>query len=503
MAQEFLKIHHIFKTFDAVKALVDVDLCITQGEIHCIVGENGCGKSTLMKIISGVLHFDPLDQSFIEIEGKRMDMYTPAIAMHAGIQVIYQDLALFPNLTIAENILTPDRIANRKLFINHKKMHELAASALAEVQLHADSSQYVNTLSIAQQQLVAISRAITNNVKLLIMDEPTASLGKSDVDHLIQIILKLKQRGVSVIFIGHKLDEVMKIADTITVIRDGQIVKNLNDVKNVTEKELARYMTGVDGVECDPFIPVIDRKENPVLALKQYSKKGLFKDIDLQLHRGEILGIIGLVGAGRTELMASIFGLNPADSGSMYVEGNLVSVSKVQEAISHGIALVPENRLTEGLFTNKSIKENINVTTLDEFLSKMGLLQMDKLEHHSQTWVDTLKIKTPNHDNAATSLSGGNQQRIVLAKWLATNPKILILDGPTIGIDIGAKAEIHNLIRQLVVEKNIAVIMITDEIAEVMQNSSRILVMREGQFVLETNRQDATEDQIRNALGIA
>lgn len=503
MAQEFIKIHHIFKTFDAVKALVDVDLSIKEGEIHCIVGENGCGKSTLMKIISGVLSFDPLDQSYIELKGKKMDAYNPAIAMHAGIQVIYQDLALFPNLTIAENILTPDRIANRKPFINHKKMHEQAIAALAEVQLHTDSYKYVNTLSIAQQQLVAISRAITNNVKLLIMDEPTASLGKSDVDHLVEIILKLKKRGVSIIFIGHKLDEVVKIADTITVIRDGKIVKSLYDVEKVTEKELAFYMTGADGVDAHPFIPAINHEETPVLTLKQYSKKGAFKDIDLELRRGEILGIIGLVGAGRTELMASVFGLNPADSGSMYVEGEPVNVSKVQDAISHGIALVPENRLTEGLFTNKSIKENINVTTLDAHLSQIGLLEMDALEKHSQIWVDRLKIKTPNHDNPATSLSGGNQQRIVLAKWLATNPKILILDGPTIGIDIGAKAEIHNLIRQLVVEKHIAVIMITDEIAEVMQNSSRILVMKEGQFVLETNRQDATDDQIRNALGIA
>lgn len=503
MEQDFLKIHHIHKTFDAVKALVDVNLNIEKGEIHCIIGENGCGKSTLMKIISGVLPYDPLDQSYIEIEGKRMDTFSPAIAMHAGIQVIYQDLALFPNLTIAENIFIPDRIANRKPFVNHRSMYDQAAAALSEVQLHLDPSQYVNSLSIAQQQLVAISRAITNNVRLLIMDEPTASLGKSDVDHLIQIILKLKERGVAVIFIGHKLDEVMKIADSITVIRDGQIVERLDNVSYVTENDLISLMTGKDVVIYDSFLPTLPHDEKPVMELKDFSKKGVFRNINMSLYRGEILGIIGLVGAGRTELMASIFGLDKADSGILEVDGKEVKITKVQDAIEHGIALVPENRLTEGLFTKKSIKKNINVTMLKSFLSKIGLLDLDGLERHSQSWVDALKIKTPNHLNPATSLSGGNQQRIVLAKWLATNPSILILDGPTIGIDIGAKTEIHHLIRQLVEEKHIAVIMITDEIAEVMQNSSRILVMKDGEFVMQAKREDITEDQIRHALGIA
>ncbi len=503
MEKYFLKTHHIYKSFDAVKALIDVNVNIEKGKIHCIIGENGSGKSTLMKIISGVLPYDPLDQSYIEIEGNRKDTFSPAIAMHAGIQVIYQDLALFPNLTIAENILIPDRIANRKPFINHKKMHAKANKALAEVQLNVESTRYVNSLSIAQQQLVAISRAITSNVRLLIMDEPTASLGKSDVDHLTKIILKLKKRGVAIIFIGHKLDEIIKIADSITVIRDGRIVERLDNVSSVTEQELSSLMTGKDVVVSEPFIPILHNYENPVLELKNFTKKGVFNNINMNLHRGEILGIIGLVGAGRTELMASIFGLDKADSGILKIDGKEVDIKTVQDAIEHGIALVPENRLTEGLFLQKSIKENINVTMLKEFLSKIGLLSLDDLVMHSQSWVDALKIKTPNHLNPASSLSGGNQQRIVLAKWLATNPSILILDGPTIGIDIGAKSEIHNLIRQLVEERNIAVIMITDEIVEVMQNSSRILVMKEGQFVMEAKREDITEEQIRHALGIA
>ncbi|WP_320128677.1 sugar ABC transporter ATP-binding protein [uncultured Sphaerochaeta sp.] len=503
MVQDFLKIHHVYKTFDAVKALVDVNLCIKQGEIHCIVGENGCGKSTLMKIISGVLSYDPLDESYLEICGHRMENYTPAMAMHEGIQVIYQDLALFPNLTIAENILTNDRIANRTPFINYRKMYNQAGKALAEVQLEVDSHQFVNSLSIAQQQLVAISRAITNNVKLLIMDEPTASLGKSDVDHLIQIILALKKRGVSVIFIGHKLDEVIKIADSITIIRDGHIIEQIDDIATVSEHDIIHLMTGKEEAEYESYTPIIDKTQQPVLELIDFNKKGLFRNINLELFRGEILGIIGLVGAGRTELFSTVFGLENPDSGSIFIDRKLVSINTVQDAIQQGIALVPENRLTEGLFTKKTIKENINVTTLDDHISSIGLLKTDELEKNSQSWVTTLKIKTENHNNITTSLSGGNQQRIVLAKWLATNPHILILDGPTIGIDIGAKAEIHQFIRQLVKDKNIAVIMITDEISEVMKNSSRILVMRDGEFVLNSDRKDVDENKIRHALGIA
>lgn len=502
MEMGFFEARHIYKTYNAVRALVDVSMEIRKGEIHCVVGENGCGKSTLMKIIGGVLQPDPLPESAIVINGQAMTNYSPSHAMYEGIQVIYQDLALFPSLTVAENMTINDRISRKKHFVNAKSMVEQASLALKEVQLNVDPYQYIEELSIAQQQLVAIARAITNNVKLLIMDEPTASLGKSDVDHLVEIIQALKKRDVSIVFIGHKLDEVIKIADRITVMRDGHVVKHIDDVSTVTPALLETYMTGKENSNHERLAMRPPDKLQPVLELKGYTKKGCFTDIDMQLYKGEILGIIGLVGAGRTELFSTVFGLEDPDSGDLFIEGKKADIRNVQDAIAQGIALVPEDRLTEGLFGPMSIKMNINATTLDKH-KKRVLLDKKKLESHSQHWVDTLKIKTPDHNNNATSLSGGNQQRIVLAKWLATHPKILILDGPTIGIDVGAKSEIHKLIRELLEKEGLSVIMITDEIAEVMQNSSRIMVMSGGRFVLNARSEDVTEEQIRAALGIA
>lgn len=502
MTENFIQIQHIHKSFDAVRALVDINLEIRKGEIHCLVGENGCGKSTLMKVISGVHQPDPREESAIIINGQKMTNYNPSRAMYEGIQVIYQDLALFPNLTVAENLMINDRISRKKSFVSPKKMVEQASAALKEVQLDVDPYVYVEELSIAQQQLVAIGRAITNSVKLLIMDEPTASLGKADVDHLIKIILQLKAQGISIVFIGHKLDEIMKIADRITVMRDGHVVQHLDDVASVTPHDLELYMTGKESSDYEQFVTEIPADAKPLLELKGFNKKGQYSDVDLKLYKGEILGIIGLVGAGRTELFSTVFGLQMPDSGVMLIDGNEVKIHNVKEAINNGIALVPENRLLEGLFNTNSIKTNINATTLDNLRGKV-LLDPKKLEEHSQHWVDTLRIKTPNHNNPATSLSGGNQQRIVLAKWLATHPRVLILDGPTIGIDIGAKSEIHKLIRELVKSEDLSVIMITDEIAEVLQNSSRIMVMSNGRFVLEEKSENITEAMIRNALGIS
>lgn len=502
MAMSFFEIRRIHKTYNAVRALIDVNLEIRGGEIHCIVGQNGCGKSTLMKIIGGVLHADPSPESAIVVNGRTMTNYSPSHAMYEGVQVIYQDLALFPNLTVAENMTITDRISRRKRFVSAKSMVEQASLALREVQLNADPHQYVEELSIAQQQLVAIARAITNDVKLLVMDEPTASLGRSDVDHLVEIIQTLKKRGVSIVFIGHKLDEVMKIADRITVMRDGRVVRDIDDVSGVTPALLETYMTGKEKSGHGRFGMRPADGSRPVLELKGYAKKGCFADIDMRLYKGELLGIVGLVGAGRTELFSTVFGLERPDSGELFIEGEKAEIHSVRDAVGRGIALVPEDRLAEGLFGPKSIKQNINVTTLDA-QKKRFLLDGKKLESHSRRWVETLRIKTPDHNNPATSLSGGNQQRIVLAKWLATHPKVLILDGPTIGIDVGAKSEIHRLIRELLTNEGLSVVMITDEIAEAMQNASRIIVMSDGRFVLNARSEDVTEERIRAALGIA
>lgn len=501
VANSFLNIRNIHKTYNAVKALIGVDLSIVQGEVHCIVGENGCGKSTLMKIIAGVIQPDPIDDSSITIQGKTMTAYNPTLAMREGIQVIYQDLSLFPNLSVAENIFTNQRVESRQFFVKHKDMFHQVETTLKEINVDIDPYDNVGDLSIAHQQLVAIARAITNNVKLLIMDEPTASLGKSDIENLLTIIQSLREQGVSIIFIGHKLDEVISIADRISVMRDGVLVSTMENSSGITMEKLSYLMTGKEINYNSAFSgSYIDKESKPVLEIRGLTRQGEYQDIDLKLFKGEILGIIGLVGAGRTELVSTVFGLTKPDSGEMLVNGQLVNFPDVQAAIDAGVALVPENRLTEGLFTTKSIKDNINVTTLDKNKGRYGLLSSHKLETHAQAWVSRLRIKTKNPNNPATSLSGGNQQRIVLAKWMANHPQVLILDGPTIGIDIGAKAEIHRYIQSLALKNDLGILMVTDEISEVLQNSSRIIVMANGKIVLDKERADVDEMMINEAL---
>lgn len=499
VASVFLSIKNISKTYNAVNALNNINLEIKHGEIHCIIGENGCGKSTLMKIIAGVISPDPTKNGCLEIDEKPMHNYNSTISMRKGIQVIYQDLSLFPNLTVTENININHRIENRSFFINWKNAEKTARAALQEVSLDVDINTNISDLSIAQRQLIAICRAITNNVRLLIMDEPTASLGKKDIDHLIAIIQKLKSRGIAVIFIGHKLDEVLSIADRITIMRDGHIIRTIDDVAEYDEHTLASLMTGKQ-IAYDTYNAEFDSDSVKLLEVKHFSKERQFFDINLKLYKGEILGIIGLVGSGRTELVSTIFGLQQPDSGEIFIEGNPVRISNVNDAIKLGIGLVPENRLSEGLFNTKSIKNNINITTLDKHINKVGLLSANKLDSNSSYWVEMLKIKTSNQNNPASSLSGGNQQRIVLAKWMSNNSKILILDGPTIGIDIGAKAEIHQIIRQAVKEKSIGVIMVTDEIGEVLQNASRILVMHEGKIIFDDRRINVNEKILKTTL---
>jgi simple sugar transport system ATP-binding protein len=495
---DFLFIEHINKTYNGVRALIDLSLNIRAGEIHCIVGENGCGKSTLMKIISGVIQSDPGAETRIQINGQGFLHFRPADSIREGIQVIYQDLSLFPELSVGENLYINTRIEEKKRFISWKKINEIAKTALTNVGLDIDPHTPVKDLSVAQQQLVAIARVFTHKLKLLIMDEPTASLGKKDVDHLIELIGQLKKRGISILFVGHKLDEVFVIADRISVMRDGRLLSTTENVKSLNEKELITLMTGQE-YSYATYNQKIVEKKTALLELKYFTREPYFRNINLSLYPGEILGIIGPVGAGRTELASTVFGLDKSDSGDIFINGKKVTINCVRDAIEQGIVLVPENRLVEGLFMKKNIQDNINVTMLKTLKSGI-LLSSKKMKKNSSDWIDNLKIKTPDQTNPANSLSGGNQQRIVLAKWISTSPRILILDGPTIGIDIGAKSEIHLLIRRLAEEQNIGIIMITDETAEAVQNASRILVMKKGTFVYEASGSGITEKHIKEEL---
>jgi simple sugar transport system ATP-binding protein len=487
MDENFLEIQHLSKTFNKVNALIDFNFSIRTGEIHCLVGENGCGKSTLIKSITGV-----------EKPDQNESTSTPTESMHSGIQVIYQDLSLFPNLSVAENIEINSRIESHSIMVRWNTIRENAKRAIELIHTEIDIGKKVSELSMAQQQLVAIARAMTNNVKLLIMDEPTASLGRKDVENLIKIIKNLKKQGIAVLFVGHKLDEVLSMADRISVMRDGRLIKTFESAEQVTPRTLIPLMTKHQ-VNDERTLPA-RKREKAILEVKNLSKRDQFSDISFSLYPGEVLGVIGLVGSGRTELFSSIFGLNSYDSGEIIMDGRSVSIGSVSDAMDLGIGFVPENRLIEGLFMSKSIEQNINVTTLSEHLTRTKLLDRKRLENHAEDWIDTLKIKTPTGKNPANSLSGGNQQRIVLAKWMAIHPKILILDGPTIGIDVGAKSDIHQLIYNLTQEKGLGIIMITDEIAEAYQYSSRILIMRDGKIVQEVAGEGTTEQEIQKIV---
>ncbi len=496
MAETIINLQKVSKHYVGVTALDNVDFEIYQGEIHCLAGENGSGKSTMIKIISGTVA--PDSGSTIEINGEEVHNYHEIDAIYKGIQVIYQDLSLFPDLTVAENIALGRFVANRKKIVNWKKLTLIAEKAMSRIGVHLPLNSLVSEISIADQQLVAICRALTWDVKLLIMDEPTASLTKKEVDLLLAVVMDMHSKGIATMFVSHKLNEVLQIANRVTVIRDGRIVGTYPS-NELNDEKLTVLMTGKK-VEYQHFIQ--SKKFNqPVLEVYNLSRNGEFKNITFKVHQGEILGITGLLGSGRTEMALNLFGINQPDLGEIVFEGKVVKIHSVQHAIELGIAYVPEDRLSLGLVMNQSVGKNIVITTLDKLVNRYKLLDHTKVSQRISHWVKELTIKIPSVDSAVQTLSGGNQQRVVLAKWIATNPKVLILDGPTIGIDVAAKFAIHEIIRGLA-EKGLAIILISDEIPEVYNNCNRILVMRKGCLVGEFDTGKDTQDTIQEFVNL-
>ncbi|QTQ14244.1 sugar ABC transporter ATP-binding protein [Treponema parvum] len=494
MESDFLFMRHINKRYAGVQALTDIDFSIRQGEIHCLAGTNGSGKSTLIKIICGVEQPDPNPETLIRIAGDDCHRLSRMDAIRYGIQVIYQDLSLFPNLSVQENISMSDMMSDSSRFVSWKKHREIALKAMEKIGISIPLDKKVAKLSMADQQLVAISRALTKDVKLLIMDEPTTALTKKEVDALLRVIRDLNGAGVATLFISHKLNELIQVADRVTVLRDGKKVGCFS-CSELDAQNLERYMTGTN----TSYVPYrfTGRKEGtPILECKKLCRKDNFKDIDLTVYPGEIIGLTGLLGSGRTELALSLFGLNPPSSGECRLCGERVDLRSVTEAMRQGVAYVPENRLVEGLVLEQSIEKNIVMTVLERNLTYLGLL--DGLSIHKQVdrYVEELRIKIPGTSFAARTLSGGNQQRVVLAKWIATNPKLFILDNPTVGIDVAAKSGIHEIIKKLASE-GMGVIIISDEIAEVLYNSNRVLVMNRGRIIGEFDSENATESDIQ------
>lgn len=490
---KFLELSHISKRFGGVQALTDVDLTLEAGEVHCLVGENGSGKSTLIKIISGVQ--PPETGGKIVIEGKSYTHLNPVESTRAGIQVIYQDLSLFPNLTVAENIAVGQHLGGFRP-VDWAAIRKIAETAMARIGVKLDLDANVEDLSIANRQLVAICRAMAADAKLVIMDEPTASLTRHEVDALLSLVRELKKKNICIVFVSHRLDEVLEVAERVTVLRDGKKVGTF-DAADVNDKKLAVLMTGKEFSYDLKETDLSSRKT--VLAVKNLARAGDYKDISFDLREGEILGITGLLGSGRTELALSLFGMNPPDQGEIKLDGKTLALKSNREAIDNGIAYVSEDRLTLGLVLEQPIAANAIVTILDKLKGAFGLIPHNARETTVDRWVKDLSIKVSRTTNPVKTLSGGNQQRVVLAKWMATNPRVLILDSPTVGVDILAKDGIYEIVRGLA-QKGVAVIMISDEIPEVLYHSHRILVMRNGRISGEFQPHKSSEDEVRIAV---
>lgn len=492
MSEYLLRAIDIRKYFVGVKALDGVSLEIKPGEIHCLAGENGCGKSTLIKIISGVYQ---RDSGTIEFDGKTLNKITPISAIMSGIQVIYQDFAIFPNLTVMENLAINSQLVQKKKIVSWKNMREIAKEAVARIDFQVDLDAQLGNLSVAEKQMVAICRALMFNAKLIIMDEPTTALTKKEVKALFKVIMQLKAQGISILFVSHKLDEVFEIAERFTVFRSGKLIAN-GDTEELDDKKFTYYMTGRE-FEVVPFTPK-KMTEEPLLEVENLGLEGFYSDISFSVKGGEILGVTGLLDSGRTELALSLFGMLPADKGKIRIHGNEVALKDPQTAIANKIGFVPEDRLSEGLFLDQSIGDNIAISEIDNLTNK-GLLDKKQYQEEIDRWVKELTIATPNPDNAASTLSGGNQQRIVLAKWLACKPDVLILNGPTVGVDIGSKHDIH-VILQALADKGMAVIIVSDDLPEILENCSRVMVLRDGRMSGEFLTSDASEKLILDKM---
>ena len=495
MTREYLRLQNICKRFAGVQALRNVSLSIEQGETCCLVGENGSGKSTLIKVIAGV---HAPDSGEMVVDGVMYKRLHPIDSIRHGIQVIYQDLSLFPNLTVAENIALNWQISRNHRWVRRHEVYKIARQALENINVKLDLDAQVGTLPVADRQLVAISRALLSDARLIIMDEPTAALTQKEIRSLFLVIENLKRDGIAILFVSHKLDEVQEIADRMIVLRNGEKVLD----RKIPGLDRRMIFEAVTGRTAEQEAPALDdpSPEAPVLLqVERLSVNRCFSDISFELRAGEVLGITGLLGSGRTALALSLFGVLPAESGRVRVDGRPVELRGVRNALENGIAYIPEDRLQEGLFLNQSIGSNIIARVIDRLRGRFGMIDVQLKQATIRDWMERLDIRTPSAELPAASLSGGNQQRVVLAKWLASNPRILILNGPTVSVDIGAKVAIHGMIRHLA-RQGIGLLVISDDIPELMQLCSRILVMKNGRFCEKFSTQEITESELNAVL---
>ncbi|MCM3270964.1 sugar ABC transporter ATP-binding protein [Paenibacillus elgii] len=489
MTTYLLEMNDISKSFPGVRVLDKVTFNLTGGEVHALMGENGAGKSTLMKILGGIHR---RDGGTVILKGTPCEIASPSMAQSLGIAMIHQELNLIPHLTVMENIfLGREFTYGRSGMINWGKMRQESVRFLSQLGLAIDPGIIAGELSVGQQQMIEIAKALSMNAEILVLDEPTAALTDREIEALFTVIESLKAKGVGMIYISHRMEEIFRICDRVTVMRDGHTV-GTDRVADTNIDKLVKMMVGREIKDRFPKIDV--SVGEPKLEVKGLSLPGKLQDISFAVRSGEIVGIAGLMGAGRTELAKALFGVTPARQGEIRVDGRPVAIRKPVDAIRAGIALVTEDRKDEGLLLNLSVKDNISLPNLKD-VSSFGFVSRSKETGISERLISQLLIKTPNSEQKVGSLSGGNQQKVVIGKWLETNPQVFILDEPTRGVDIGAKKEIYDLMNQLI-SRGVAILMISSELPEVLGMSDRILVMHEGRIAGEFARGEATQEKI-------
>ena len=486
-----LQLTGISKRFGAVQALTDVDLDLFANEVHALVGENGAGKSTLVKILAGIHR---PDAGHMKLNGQELVLTGPAAARHLGIAVIHQHPNLFPDLTVAENVFAGRLPRNRVRGVDWGELSRTAERLFANLGVKQSVSVPVRGLSVADQQLVEIAKALSLDARVLVMDEPTASLSSREVDRLFAIIRQLRGRGVAILFVDHRMEEVFEIADRVSVLRDGRHVITA-PISDLTPADAIRHMVGR---RLETLFPKVKATVGEVaLEVRGLARRGVFSDVSFQVRHGEILGLAGLVGAGRTEVARVLFGIDRADAGEVLVAGKRADITSPKDAMRLGIVYVPEDRHEQGLVLDFSIAANVSLPIVQR-LSRLLVVDRAEEAHLAADYSKQLQVRSTGVDQAASGLSGGNQQKVVIAKWLATKPTVLLLDEPTQGVDIGAKAEVHRIISQLAAQ-GMAIVLISSELLEVLGMADRVVVLHEGRIAAEFGRDEASQERIMAA----
>ncbi|MDR9791802.1 sugar ABC transporter ATP-binding protein [Aeribacillus pallidus] len=492
MSAQLLRMEGISKGFPGVKALSKVRLDLNYGEVLALVGENGAGKSTLMKILSGVYQ---KDEGEIYLEGNKVEIPNAKAAQEMGISIIHQELNLMPDLTVAQNIfIGREPRTGFNFFLKEKELNEKTAELLEKLNINLNPKETVSDLTVAKQQMVEIVKALSYNAKIIVMDEPTAALTESEIKTLFDLIENLKNKGVGIIYISHRMEELKVISDRITVMRDGQYIDTLY-TKDTDMKKVISLMVGRHIQDESRPTTTVSKEAETVLEVKNLSTKNFLENISFTLKKGEILGFAGLMGAGRTEVARAIFGADKIDEGQIFINGKEVKINKPEDAVKHGIAYLSEDRKRYGLMLEMDVNSNILISSLSNYVNWLTFVNDSKGYVTSEEYVKSLKIKTPSIKQLAKNLSGGNQQKIVIAKWLAKNCDILIFDEPTRGIDVGAKTEIYQLLNELA-QQGKSIIMISSELPEILRMSHRIIVMCEGRITGELTNEEASQEKI-------